>query len=195
MLNTGSTALPYEPYGWAEKITCAGQTTPVYLGQVSTVRRIKKLVLTGEENFNTDTYLRFSIFIGDIKTSTSRTGRSYCSHYECLYHAEPYDNDWNNVYYQSGSTLFFHDSRFATIADFKSYLAEQYAAGHPVTVWYVLATPTTGVVNEPLCKIGTYADELSSEDAGVSIPTAKGQNTLTVDTDLQPSEMTITFKG
>ena len=93
MLNTGDTALPYEPYGWAEKITCAGQTTPVYLGQVSTVRRIKKLVLNGTENFNIDTYLRLSIFIGDIKTFASRTGRSYCSHYECLYHAEPYDND------------------------------------------------------------------------------------------------------
>ena len=27
---------------WTIPITCAGQTTPVYLGQVSTVRRVKK---------------------------------------------------------------------------------------------------------------------------------------------------------
>jgi hypothetical protein len=195
MLNSGSNALPYEPYGWAEKITCAGQTVPVYLGQTQTVRRVKKLVLTGDENFNTDTYLRFSTFIGDIKTSTSRTGRSYCSHYECLYNAEPFDNDWNNVYYQSGATLYFHDKRFTTADDFKAYLAAQYAAGTPVCVWYVLATPKTGIVNEPICKIGDYADELNSADAGVTIPTINGSNTLTVETELQPSEMGITYRG
>lgn len=42
-------------------------------------------------------------------------------------------------------------------------------------------------------KIGDYADELSSTDAAVTIPTAKGGNTLTVDTTIQPSEMTITY--
>ena len=34
---------------WAIPITCAGQTTPVYLGQTQTARRIRKLVLTGVE--------------------------------------------------------------------------------------------------------------------------------------------------
>jgi hypothetical protein len=92
----------------------------------------------------------------------------------------------NNYYY-------IRDDSIETLADWKSYLAAQYAAGTPVTVWYVVATPETAIVNEPLAKIGDYADELSSTDAGVTIPTAKGQNTLTVDTDLQPSEMTITY--
>lgn len=64
-----------------------------------------------------------------------------------------------------------------------------------MTVWYVLANEQTGIVNEPPAKIGDYADELSSTDAGVAIPTVKGNNTLTVETDLQPSEMTITYKG
>lgn len=85
------------------------------------------------------------------------------------------------------------DLNISTFDEFKAWIAAQYAAGNPVTVWYVLATPTTGIVNEPLCKIGTYADELHSADVGVSIPTVKGQNTLTVDTELQPSEMTITY--
>jgi hypothetical protein len=61
-----------------------------------------------------------------------------------------------------------------------------------VVIWYVLATPETAIVNEPLAKIGDYADELSSTDAGVTIPTAKGGNTLSVDTTVQPSEMSIT---
>ena len=195
MLNTGATALPYEPYGYKIPISSANTTTPVYLGEVQTVRAIKKLVLTGEENFNTDTYLRFSTFIDDIKTSTSRTGRSYCSHYECLYHAEPYDNNWNNVYYQSGGTLYFHDRRFDTVTAFKSYLAAQYAAGTPVTVWYVLAEPTTGIVNEPLMKIDDYADTLSKSQAGVSIPTNNGSTTIDVDTTLKPSEVYIKYMG
>lgn len=164
----------------------------IYLGEVPTTRKIKKLVLTGEENFNTDTYLRFSIYVADIKTSTSRTGRSYCSHYECLYHAEPYDDDWNNVYYQSGGTLYFHDRRFSAVADFKSYLQQQYAAGTPVTIWYVLTEPETAVVNEPLMKIGDYADEVANV---ATIPTINGSNTFDVDTTVKPSEIYIKYKG
>jgi len=72
----------------------------------------------------------------------------------------------------------------------KAYLASEYAAGTPVTVWYVLETPTEGIVNEPLYKIGDYADELTTT---TPIPTAKGSNTLTVDTTVQPSEVSITY--
>jgi hypothetical protein len=72
-----------------------------------------------------------------------------------------------------------------TAAEFKSAMSG-------VLLWYALNTEQIAIVNEPLCKIGDYADELSSTDAAVTIPTAKGQNTLTVETDLQPSEMTIT---
>ena len=60
-----------------------------------------------------------------------------------------------------------------------------------MTVWYSTATPETGIVNEPLRKIGTYADEVS----GISIPTIAGANTLSVDTTLQPSEVTVNYKG
>ena len=71
-----------------------------------------------------------------------------------------------------------------------SYLAAQYAAGTPVTVWYVLETPETAVVNEPLMKIGDYADSLST-----SIPTIDGANALSVGTTVQPSEVTATYHG
>ena len=86
-------------------------------------------------------------------------------------------------------------NQFNAPRDFKQFLAAQYSAGTPVTVWYVLATPTTSIVNEPLAKIGSYADVLNSADAAVTIPTARGSNTLTVDTELQPSSMTITYCG
>ena len=50
MLNSGSTALPYEPYGYKLTISSANTTTPIYLGEVETTRQIKKSVLTGTDS-------------------------------------------------------------------------------------------------------------------------------------------------
>ena len=186
MLNLGSTALPYEPYGWSEKITCAGQTVPVYLGQTQTVRRIKKLVLTGDEfwrDYNGNIW-------SDAVDSDSMHGMTcICTHL---------DSQRNSgIYISNGSTrLKVYASSVSSVAttaeEWVQYLQHQYANGTPVTIWYILATPETGIVNEPLAKIGDYADELYSEDTTVTIPTIKGQNTLTVEGDLPPSSMTIT---
>ena len=190
--NDGVLPTEFEPFGWAEKITCAGQTTTVYLGQVSTVRKIRKLVLTGEERWSENTS-GTNTFRGMAPLSEANINftSGYCSH--LVYDASGLSQDKELAGCNNGN-LFLRLSRSIadTIHDFKSYLAAQYANGTPVTVWYVLATPTTGIVNEPLCKIGDYSDELHSTDAGVSIPTVKGSNTLTVETELQPSEMTIT---
>lgn len=197
MLNTGTTALPYEPYGWAEKITCAGQTVPVYLGQTQTVRRIKKVVLDGSENWSYDSInTRFSSPLLGMDYKGPRATTFVCSHYEVIDDGRTIGNVPNNTAYAGGSVAnplcYIKTNEYSNEVDFKAYLAAQYAAGTPVTVWYVLATPTTGIVNEPLAKIGDYADELHSADAGIIIPTAKGANVLTVDTDLQPSTVSIT---
>lgn len=187
MLNTGSTALPYEPYGWSEKITCAGQTTPVYLGQTQTVRRIKKLVLTGDENWeitgnNSYVYLNKK----DLPALQMPEYQLLCTHFvESTVNGMHNGNNWvlQTTAYKSVAS---------DIATWKSWLAQQYATGTPVTIWYVLATPETAIANEPLAKIGDYADELHSTDAAVTIQTVKGQNTLTVDTELQPSSVSLT---
>ena len=193
MLNLGSTALPYEPYGWAEKITCAGQTVPVYLGTVQTVRRIKKLVLTGEENWSSYSGVVYlSNIIDYLKTEAAV---AICTHYQPQSSVEGVSETIaGHIAFSKGANfrLCIRDSSHTSGADFKTYLASEYAAGHPVTIWYVLATPETAIVNEPLCKIGDYADELSSADAGVTIPTAKGENVLTFDTAIQPSKVSIT---
>ena len=76
----------------------------------------------------------------------------------------------------------------------QAFLAQQYANGTPVTVWYVLATPETGIVNEPIRKIGDYADTLSYEQAGVQIPTLHGTTVIDVDTTPKPSQMYIKYK-
>lgn len=189
MLNAGSTALPYEPYGIKIPILSADTTTPVYLGEVETTRKIKKLVLTGEENFTAGSV------IGQIRTPLTGAIDSlgYCTHYIIK---AVYGGDFPYIRIRS-NTLWFeispdgYETKEEAVVDFKSYLAQQYTNGTPVTVWYVLATETTGIVNEPLRKIGDYADEVS----GITIPTIAGANTISVDTTLQPSEVTVNYKG
>ncbi len=180
---------------WAIHLTCAGQTVPVYLGQTQTVRRVRKLVLTGEENVSVTSAGMAVIALGIPPVAGEEC---VCSHYigtnDTSYSAIG-DGECTTSIVASGggNRLAINDVSLSTADAYKAFFAQQYAAETPVTVWYVLATPQTGIVNEPLCKIGDYADELHSEDAAITIPTTKGQNTLTVDTPIQPSEITITY--
>lgn len=61
-----------------------------------------------------------------------------------------------------------------TLATWTAFLASQYAAGTPVCVWYVLAEPTTEQITAP------------------EISTVRGSNTLTIDTTLQPTSVSVT---
>lgn len=197
MLNTGSTAKPYEPYGYKIPITCAGQTVPVYLGQTQTVRRIKKLVLTGEENWELQSINSYGI--ANFRTLNELVNidgdrSALCSHF---YQSTATISDSTEPCFHisiTSPTLYIRiqSTTASNATEFRTWLAQQYAANTPVTIWYVLAEPTTSIVNEPLCKIGNYADELHSTDAGVTIPTTRGQNVLTAGTDLQPSSVSIT---
>lgn len=159
----------------------------------TTTRRIKKIVFTGNESIIKAA--SNPVFTMSLSGANSESGITTAStHYAAQTNVSGTGNMNNmSIAIRRGyNTLYIGDDSFADVPAFKTWLAEQYAAGTPVTIWYVLATEQTGIVNEPLCKIGDYADELHSEDAGFSIPTAKGQNTLTIDTDLQPSGVSIT---
>jgi hypothetical protein len=185
MLNAGEEALPFEPTsGYKIPISSAGQTTPIYLGEAETTRRIRKLVFDGTESWQagTENFYRIIDSFGEGIPYSS----VICTHAQ---HSTINDN---------GKALFIKISDFSPISsvtDFKAYLSAQYAAGTPVTVWYVLATETTGIVNEPLMKIDDYADTLNMEQAGVSIPTLNGQTVIDVDTTLKPSEVYIKYQG
>lgn len=117
-----------------------------------------------------------------------------CSHF--VYIGASGVNDTDNI----GFSL-FNASQFGcrcpksvanTVDEFKAWLANQYAAGTPITVWYILAEPETAVVNEPLRKIGDYADSISDV---ISIPTVRGKNVFDVDTEVKPSEVYIKYKN
>lgn len=200
-ITLGSAALPYEPYGYKIPISSANTTTPVYLGEVETTRRIRKLVLDGTESWTYESQYSRSVLIRTdaYYSGAVRTTPCNCSHYQPIYDGRTIDNVPNESIYitsSSGRTAFnIKSTDFTSVTDFKAYLAAQYASGTPVTVWYVLTTEEKGIVNEPLMRIGDYADTLSMEQAGVQIPTANGSTTLDVETTVKPSEIYIKYRG
>lgn len=171
--------------GYKLPLTVNGTEYPIYLGQVETTRRIKELVLTGAES-----WMRYN---GNYYSSVTDRYSLQNMPCRCTHTA-------GGIIIDNGSVrLKVFASRFTTVAsnleEWKSYLAAQYTAGTPVTIWYVLATPETGIVNEPLHKIGDYADTITMAQAGVAIPTSDGDNTITFGTTVQPSRMSATFRG
>lgn len=183
-------------------ISSGGVTTNIYLGSTQTVRQVRKLVLTGEEtdwtlqSINSHNIANFGLSIPEAYRDYQSNVFIFSSHYvqqttriadtETVGITIGGDFPSHILYVRENAT------NYANATAFKQYLATQYAAGTPVTVWYVLATPETAAVNEPLMKIGDYADTLSN---AAQIPTTEGANSIIVDTTVQPSEFTATWTG
>ena len=199
MLNLGSTALPYEPYGkYKIPITNAGTTYNIFLTEplrgigsyADTVesigvvtRQIYKWTLTGSEPWYYNSSNAFFYLIevnpGYLKSDGAVT--CLCTHYKSHIQTGAGSNLSNNEialgYAISPTTqrLYIKDTRFTSKNDFTAYLAQQYSSGTPVEVWYVLAESTTETITAP------------------EIATTAGTNTLTVDTTLIPSSTEITL--
>ena len=192
MLNTGNIALYYEPYGYKIPISSASTTTPVYLGEVETTRKIKKFVLTGEESVSVTAT---GIAVIALGVPPVVGVECVCSHYigtnVTTYSALGVGECTTSIVASGGNRFAINDVSLSTADEYKAYFAQQYANGTPVTVWYVLAEPETGIVNEPLMKIGDYADSIS----GITIPTITGKDTFDVETTLKPSEVSLSYTG
>lgn len=206
---------------WAIPITCGAQTVTADLSQVQTTRRIRKLVLMGEEtiysvtqniaqNAYCFTYRYADLGMSDIinyneYVNTIPYPEYICTHfkmrttpttqvtYNDLAPGEIGANSWARTQVGWRNQYLVLCTDFCSTKDeLKQYLASEYSAAHPVTIWYVMEEPQAAIVNEPLAKIGTYADTLDSTDAGIVISTVRGSNTLSVGTTVQPSSVTIT---
>ena len=208
-------------------LTSAGQNVDIYLGESQTTRRIKKLVLTGNETCTISestaspgaycyVYTYSSLGMTDIinndeKMTAIPYPRYVCSHFEMKPSpAQGQDDDFTNIrdgqmgantmkrnpaYITYNRYIIFCTSQYTTVSDFKAYLTAQYAAGTPVTVWYVLADPETGIVNEPLMKIGDYADTIDSTQTTAQIPTSANSTTISwAGEGLAPSQVELEFK-
>lgn len=176
-------------------ISSAGQTNNIYLGEVQTTRIIKKLVLTGEEPWGKSENGIYSYFALRLGDSSSTFTTAVCTHYE---NVDVTKTSPAVGFMMTASSrnlrIRTNDVENVTLNDFTSFLAQQYAAGTPVTVYYVLETPETGIFNEPIRRIGDYADTLSMEQAGVQIPTNNGSTTLDVLTAVKPSNVSIKYR-
>ena len=133
------------------------------------MRYVKKIVLDGTED-----YLRYNASTPrcylEIPGANFTDGKitCMCSHYT----ARKNGGLTAVTSYPSGSIawrtalnqLTIMDSDITSIAEFQAFLAQEYANGTPVTIWYCLAEP---------------------EETEMELPTLtpkKGSNTLTVDT-------------
>lgn len=202
MISEGTSLKDYEPWGYKIPISSV-QTVNNYLGSIQSTRQIHKAVFDGTEDWDNQYGASLFMIQGVFNTAPFIVQYTALST-EYLYN--PIQSGLNTglahgefalQFSQGGGGNVFYNiaiknTTYTTKEAFKAYLAQQYAAGTPVTVWYVLQTATTGIVNEPLMKIGDYADSLSNATA---IPTSEGANSITVDTAVQPSEFTATWTG
>ena len=117
-------------------------------------RRIKKLVLTGEENWTYyDGFCYTNVNSLDFRNTTNGL---VCSHLSVILRAK--FNHQPSVFWgmaQAGDICLCISNTITTLNDFKSYLTAQYAAGTPVTVWYVLDEPETSTISVPTGLTGT----------------------------------------
>ena len=173
MLNTGSTALPYQPYlitkeAWEAKsrVILHGLTNPLCgidthkdaldLSTGGLTRYVKELVLTGQEdwylwNLQSETLQRFYFNLPSSQATISPNS-AICTHFIPIA-----ENSREGFRFSTDGGLLKQPlfivlkSRLAAddVASWKSYLAQQYAAGTPVKVWYALATPETEQITVP----------------------------------------------
>lgn len=188
----------YIPYGYKLPLTLGSTTTDIYLGEVQSTRKIKKLVLTGEEGWRRTSNKKYYI---DLENGCPNdylkqlTITSICSHYQSQNNTSSGSNEVDAghfcFYTGRGFELYIGETTIPSATDFKTYLQQQYAAGTPVTIWYVLANPTTGIVNEPIRKIGDYVDSVS----GTNLATSGAVQEFNINTTLKPSEADLTYHG
>lgn len=189
--NNGVLPANYAPYGYKLPLTLGSTTTNIYLGEVQSTRRIKKLVLDGTEAWyassNTGVYYTTkSVSLKPIYLLgiCDRFVYHFVNSVANLAHGE-YLIDMMNKY------TWFRNNDIANLQYWKAWLAQQYAAGTPVTIWYILAEPETGIVNEPIRKIGDYVDSVS----GTNLATSGTAQQFDVGTTLKPSEVDMTYHG
>ena len=177
----------YIPYGYKLPFQCGNTTTNIYLSEpirkwgtyadtaASTgvaTRKIFCKVLTGEENFSVRTGKEHTF---GFAITASENVNCVCSHYTNISSSQ-FDVT-NGIFAKNTSFAYISDLDYSNTTDFKAYLRTQYQNGTPVTIWYVLSTPTTESFTAP------------------SIPTTGTAEQFDVTTTLKPSEVSLTYHG
>ena len=182
---------------YAIPITVGGSTQTIYLNEPlrkfgdyadtlnsdgTVTRKIAKIVLDGTEPIGYSGGMHKLSFDAQEYTPPKYLREleliSVCSHYTPITNqAQASLQNGQLTFLVSGSgtnNMYIRDTACSDATEFKAYLAAQHLAGTPVCVWYVRATDGTESVSCP------------------TLTPAKGSNTLTVGTTLQPSDFSIT---
>jgi hypothetical protein len=193
MMVIGSQVIPYGTgTNYKIPVTSAGQTQNIILSEPLrkignyadsvnsegvVTRRIKKYEITGTEDWDI-TATGILYFTPNASYNYAR-GLGYityiCSHYPCYEQvrvAEDIPNGYIAFAGISDARIYIHDSNYATVSGYTTWLAQQYTNGTPVIVYYVLTTPTTESVTAP------------------TIPTSSGFSNIEIGTSLAPSKFT-----
>lgn len=167
----------YEPYGIEIPILNNSQTTNVYLGEVQSTRRVKKQVVTISRIIESGTpNMKIAVVALDTSLVSPRTALST---------VVPYGNA------STPETFYYVNANNIGMVGAVGDTDEQITAKYEGSILYYGIAETTGIVNEPLMKIGNYADTVS----GITIPTITSKDTFDVDTTLKPSEVELTYTG
>lgn len=121
-------------------------------------RKIKKLVLQGTE----DWYVNGNTFYMATMFSYLRTVdfiMCICTHYPSVTQITVSTEMPNNAVTFNSTVasprVYINDTNYNDVDVFKSYLAQQYTNGTPVTLWFVLATSETEQITVPSGLSGT----------------------------------------
>ena len=183
-------------------ITSGGTTTTFSLASVTSTRVIKKKVFDYTDTFTKGGSGASAYFVMNL--GDSMDGQDcVCSHFVNT----PITGSTTDVgvYITSNSkNVRFRTSDIENQSadDFNGWVLGQYNNGTPLTIWYVLDEnyQYTGMVEEPLRKIGIYADSV----ANLSVPTLDGSNFIYSETTnmetldpitMYPSQFDVTYKG
>lgn len=123
-------------------------------------RRIKKLVITGNEKWTFRTGQPSNVYFIEFRSTNFIRNIALCTHY--INQDSGTFNQLENKHCivdlsSDGIRSFIgiRDSSYNSAAAFVSYLEAQYAAGTPVIVWYALAEPETETIPVPSGLTGT----------------------------------------
>lgn len=164
-------------------------TTNIDLSAVTTTRKIKKRVFTSDDTFSKGGSGSSAYFV--INLGDSAGAECVCTHYINT-PITASNTDIGTSITSASQNLRIRPEGVSdmTVDQFHTWVAAQVTAGTPLTVWYILAAESTGILNEPLRKIGDNADTVSA-----TVPTLATAESITVDTTLKPSELQLTYHG
>ena len=164
-------------YATAENLYSVGNTKDtqdIISGHVDS--KIDYVILDGtEDGYGTSSAYGAAIYISSasVKWKANRNGGVLCTHF--TQGAASGTQPENTCFFNASGHFYFRTDK--TTGQFKTWLAEQYAAGTPVIIMFVRSTPATdSVTPQPLT-------------------TAKGTNTVSVTAEVSPVALTCEYHG